>query len=403
MPGGKIGFEEGLPTKVRETEVAQDPKIKKLDNGKWRMRWNNGAKSFTADTRDEVVAFKAALLANGMVDPRTIVAPTPGGRTFKQVGDEYIVAKRAKVKPGTLDGYRRDLRLYAYPVIGGMDINAVSPADVRKVITRMRVKGLMESSICKAHAAVLHPVFGWAIRNEWRDRVNPCEVTSEELARKIDEQPIVMPADAPTVLEAAYAVSPDWGGFCTLLYGTGLRWQEACVITAGAVDWDLRVLVVRQVERAKVGIATDQGKSAGAFRDIPLSADDTDPLVVMLRRCCEGKKPGAFLFTGVRGGRLPKTAARKALKAMRAVLAEQHGYTEPITLHAFRRGFGTALEDRAIPEGSLKLVLGHVSHQGATARYVRLTPQQVENIRPFMHGLSWRASQLDPDAHSKAA
>jgi hypothetical protein len=39
------------------------------------------------------------------------------------------------------------------------------------------------------------------------------------------------------------------GDFFTLVYGTGLRWQEAAALDVASIDWKRRVVVVRQVLR----------------------------------------------------------------------------------------------------------------------------------------------------------
>lgn len=383
--------------------MAQDPKIKKLNNGKWRMRWNNGSKSFTADSRDEVVAFKAKLMANGMVDPRTITVPSPQDvKTFEHVALAYIEARRARISPGSLARYLGELHNHVFPVIGGMEINDIRAEDIRKVICAAG-ETLAPSSLRKLHGGVLYPVFKWAIGNEWRDRANPCEITAQELSQDANTQPVLLPEQAPMLLDCAYAIAQGEepadrnglaGDFFTLLYGTGLRWQEAAALDVGAVDWKRRVLVVRQVLRDRVGIATNKGKSKAAFRDVPLPAADDDPLVVMLAARTHGRPDNAPLFVTRRGTRIYEALAYDLLQAALEFAEAEHGFAEQLAFHAFRRGFATALEDREIPANSLKLVLGHVRHSGATAAYVRLTAKQVENIRPYMGGLCWRASQL---------
>ncbi|ROO88752.1 site-specific recombinase XerD [Actinocorallia herbida] len=386
--------------------MAQDPKINKLPNGKWRMRWNNGSKSFTADTRDEVVAFKAALLAGGMVDPRAVVAPVAGGRTFRKVANDYIVMKKKKgLAPGTIEGYERDLRLYVLPEIGGMDINEVRPPHIRAVLERAG-KRRTPGSLRKMHSSVLYPIFKWAIGNEWRERANPCEITAQELSQETREQGALLPDDAPMFLDCGYAIAepdddgkvldPDGlaGDFFTLLYGTGLRWQEAAALDVGSVDWKRRVVVVKQVIRLHVGVAKDKGKSRYAFRDIPLPAADDDPLVVMLRARTRGRFASEPLFVTGAGRRVYSSVARRLLRHTLELAKKLHGYAEQFGFHGFRRGFATAMEDREIPERSLKLLLGHARHTGATKAYVKLTAKQVENIRPYVGGMCWRASEL---------
>nr|WP_237418442.1 tyrosine-type recombinase/integrase [Actinomadura rayongensis] len=335
-----------------------------------------------------------------MVDPRQVNKPKSGGRTYRKVALAYVDTRRKKkVVPSTVERYLECLRLHVFPVIGNMDINEIGSEDIREVLDRASKK-LAPSSLRVLHSSVLFPVFKWAIDSEWRERANPCQLTARELSHEINEQPILLPDDAPAFLTCAYAlaepgpqgekpIDPDGlaGDFFALLQGTGFRWQEGAALDVDSVDWKRRVVVVRQVLRYKVGLARDKGKSRAAFRDFPLPDSDDDPLVELLMRRTKGRRGHEPLFATRRGTRIYADLARHLLREAADLAEREHGITGVRGFHSFRRGFATTLEDREIPENSLKLVLGHVRHTGATARYVRLTRKQIENIRPYIGGI----------------
>jgi integrase len=125
----------------------------------------------------------------------------------------------------------------------------------------------------------LSPIFDYAIDREWRERANPCRAALKQISDRRTMKPALELQDAPMFLDHCYGVSELLGDFATLLYGTGLRWQEAAVLTAGAINLDRRILRIRQVERAGIEggkrVATDRGKSDNAFRDVPSPARTT--------------------------------------------------------------------------------------------------------------------------------
>jgi integrase len=151
-------------------------------------------------------------------------------------------------------------------------------------------------------------MFDYAIDREWRERANPCRAVSKHIKPKRAMQPILEAKDAPMFVDRCYMVSELLGDFASVLYGTGLRWQEASALTVGAVDLKRRVIRITQVEREGptrgIKIASDRGKSDSGFRDVPHPKSLNDPLIVILANRIYGRRPNEWLFTSRTGGRI---------------------------------------------------------------------------------------------------
>ena len=382
---------------------------------RYRVRWDRGSKSFTDPDKTEVMRFATDLVANGYSDPRelgnaygakAIEAQRQNSeemkRTFRRISERYLAT--LDVTPGYLLRYRQSLEKHVYPRFGDTHINDIR---VEHVETAAFKSGLAPSSRKRLVGGLLSPIFDYAIDREWRERANPCRAVSKLINNKHVMQPMLELRDAPMFLDHCYDVTQLVGDFSSLLYGTGLRWQEASALTVKAVDLQRRILRVLQVERdgphGGVQIATDHGKSDSGFRDIPLPRPDDDPLIIMLKRRVEGRNPNTWLFNARRGGRIYYDLIHEGLRQARTAASHQDGYRTHITPHALRRGFAQAVQDRGASADQIKRLLGHVRLTGATAHYThdRLTTTQITELQPFVAGLTarTRTTGISPDTH----
>jgi integrase len=386
------------------------PKIESLAATKrspqrFRVRWDRGSKSFTDADRTEVMRFALDLVANDYRDPRDL-GNTYGERarnakrsagtvrnqhSFREISRRYL--DRLEATPGYLRRYRRSLEIHVYPVLGTKDINEIKVEHIEAVALRC---GLGGSSRKRLIGGLLSPIFDYAIDREWRERANPCRAVSKLISTKPTMQPTLEEKDAPMFLDHCYAVSDLLGDFASILYGTGLRWQEASALTVGSVDLKRRAIRIKQVEREGrtrgVVIATDRGKSDTGFRDIPLPKSNTDPLITMLTDRLDGRRGDNWLFTANAGGRIYYELVENGLRRARSSALKDDRYRTHITPHALRRGFAQAIQDRGASADQIKRLLGHKRFTGATGRYAydRLTEQQITDLQPYVARLATR-------------
>ena len=153
-----------------------------------------------------------------------------------------------------------------------------------------------------------------------------------------------LPEDAATPALAARD-----GALMALLYGAGLRIDEALSLDRGDLPGEGAPLVVR-------------GKG-GKQRIVPLLPLIRRELAAWLRHH-PSPDPSAPLFLGARGGRLNAGVVQRGLRAFRRA----HGLPEHATPHALRHSFATHLLAGGADLRAIQELLGHAS-LSTTQRY----------------------------------
>jgi integrase/recombinase XerD len=157
--------------------------------------------------------------------------------------------------------------------------------------------------------------------------------------------------------------------FMALLYGTGLRLEEALCLKLGDIDGDR--LQVR-VERGKGG--------KGRHVDLPAG------LLLALRQYYLAYRPEVWLFNGPRkGGRWPARSAQWAVKeALRA-----SGLAQQATAHTLRHSYATHHLEAGTDLLYLKGQLGHRDLK-TTAKYIRSCKMPDRKIEHPIAGMGIR-------------
>jgi integrase/recombinase XerD len=164
----------------------------------------------------------------------------------------------------------------------------------------------------------------------------------------------------PTVLSLAEVDAflgalrhPVYRAIAMVLYGTGLRIDEALSLEVSDVDGARGVLRVRH------------GKGNRA-REVKLAS----VLHQWLREYWDRERPQRpYLFTSRRTGRPP---TQDAVRAAFASAAEQAKISKPVTPHVLRHSYATHLLDAGTDVRVIQALLGHRSLQ-TTMRYTRVS------------------------------
>ncbi len=191
---------------------------------------------------------------------------------------------------------------------------------------------------------------------------------SKTLGRPMDVSFVVWPkqySPLPTVLSQAEVATfletlrhPVYLTVAMVLYGTGLRIDEALALEVSDIDGARGVLRVRH------------GKGNRA-REVRLSPT----LYLWLRSFCgKERPPRPYQFVSRRTGRpLLPDAVRRAF----AVAAEQAGITKPVRPHVLRHSYATHLLEAGTEVRVIQTLLGHSSLQ-TTMRYTRVSTALVQ-------------------------
>lgn len=193
---------------------------------------------------------------------------------------------------------------------------------------------------------------------------------AKTLGRPTDVSFIVWPrqySPLPTVLDQEEIAAllealghPVYRAIAMVLYGAGLRIEEALALEVSDIDGARGVLRVRH------------GKGNRA-RQVRLSPG----LYQWLRRYWDRQRPPhPYLFASRRTGRPPtQDAVRRAL----ALAAEQAGLAKPVTPHVLRHSYATHLLDAGTDVRIIQALLGHRSLQ-TTMRYTRVSTALVQSV-----------------------
>jgi len=191
---------------------------------------------------------------------------------------------------------------------------------------------------------------------------------SKTLGRPTDVSFVVWPkqhSPLPTVLSQTEVAAflevlrhPIYRAIAMVLYGTGLRIDEALGLEVSDVDGARGVLRVRH------------GKGNEA-REAKLSP----ALYQWLRHHWSRERPPLpYLFASRRTGRPPKQATVRHAFAM---AGEQAGIRKPVRPHVLRHSYATHLLDAGTDVRVIQALLGHKSLQ-TTMRYTRVSTALVQ-------------------------
>jgi len=191
---------------------------------------------------------------------------------------------------------------------------------------------------------------------------------SKTLGRPTDVSFIVWPrqySPLPTVLSQAEVAAflgalrhPLYRAIAMVLYGTGLRIEEALALEVSDIDGARGVLRVRHGK----GNRPREGKLSPA-------------LYQWLRGYWSKERPPLpHLFVSRRTGRPP---TQEAVRRAFALAAEQAGITKPVRPHVLRHSYATHLLDAGTDVRVIQVLLGHRSLQ-TTMRYTRVSTALVQ-------------------------
>lgn len=192
-----------------------------------------------------------------------------------------------KVKPYTLDDYRRLGERYIKPSLGHVKLGALKPAHVQRLVTEMEAKGLAPRTVRYGHG-VLRNALNKAVR-EGTIPANPAAAKLVDLPRnRRRELTVFSPPEARAFVEAAQ--EDRWAALWLLLIGSGARPGEALGLTWP--DYDGRAIRIQRTlvrDRRGGGWKLQEPKTSRSRRSVPLPDVAVDALRTHRRRQAEEK------------------------------------------------------------------------------------------------------------------
>jgi site-specific recombinase XerD len=231
----------------------------------------------------------------------------------------------------------------------GLPVEQIHREELREYVKHLTEQGRSASWLKMKLAAI---VFLFA-----RTLGRPTEVSFIKFPRQHSPLPTVLSQQEVDALLSALR-QPLYRAIAMVLYGTGLRIDEALSLEVKDIDGQRGVLRVRH------------GKGDRA-REVKLSPG----LYQWLRGYWDRERPALpHLFASRRTGRPP---TQDAVRAALAAAAEEAGITKPVRPHVLRHSYATHLLDAGTDVRVIQALLGHRS-LSTTMRYTRVSTALVQ-------------------------
>lgn len=196
------------------------------------------------------------------------------------------------------DSYAQKFQIYVLPEIGKMQMGKVRDYHLQRILNSAQASGLSKST-CNKIKDYVSKLFHQA-RVSRIIPYDPAEsliVTAEEgeARRSITD------AERKIILDVAK--THRCGPWIRFLLYTGLRPAETAGLRVKHIDFDKKLIHVREAIESGTEKVLSPPKSKAGIRDVPMR----DEIVSDLRAAVKGKKPSDFVFTQIGGKKMMTT------------------------------------------------------------------------------------------------
>ena len=269
---------------------------------------------------------------------------TPASGSLGAYLDEWL-AGWTEIQKTTYESYAGHIRLHIKPLLGGIPLAKLQPADVRRLIDEVRRKGRAPRTI-----GLVITTLRIALNAAVAERIITDNPAKHVKLPRVDMVPVrpLTHDEADAILDA---VEGHWiGPIVRLLLGSGIRLGEALGLDQRDLLLDAGFIRVR--------------KSKTYVRAVPISGDAADALRESLA-IAPRRGPNEPVFFGPRKARhrLQRWSVSQALPR----LLEPHGLGH-ITPHQLRHGAATLMLTDGHQMRVIAEQLGH-KNPAITARY----------------------------------
>lgn len=290
------------------------------------------------------------------------------GMTFAQfVDDEFLPARRAKVKQGglrssTLTQNESDLRRHLVPAFGKLPLSEIDVREVERLGHRLSQRGLSNWTVKRVLLTLgvvlkLARKYRYIAFNPVTDADKPTVEPSRASIPTLDQ--VYAVADATPNRETRALILFVALSGCRKSEAFGLRWANVDL-----TDGDERVRIVEQVYQ---GEWVDQTKTRAGSREILLAA----PVVEVLRELAVAQQvddrpnPHGLVFPSPRGG--PWLATNWDRRVW--IPAREAVGLPDLKLHTLRSFYTSHVRAQGLPVSITEQLVGHVderTHRGYT-------------------------------------
>ena len=320
-----------------------------------RVRWTDPAshtrrsRSITVPNDATAQEFFELMRASSSCNVDPLVTLREYART---IGDRYL---RGLDLTSTAGGYRDGLRLRVLPMLGHLQVRAITAGIIDRVIDEWETR--LSRSLMKSTLATLTRVLDEAVRDELIRR-NPARDRANRRYPKqsADVRRFRMPSleDVLHIAQSCDLIYQSYGDHVRLCTFLAARCSEVSGLRFGDVDWKSRtVLIERQSYPGAGGLVTKPTKNRRSRR-VPI----TRLIEPTLRRLTAQRDATEPLLRGPRSGVITTASLRRATHwdALVASLGLQG-----LRRHDLRHVGATWFANAGVPLHVVADILGHAS------------------------------------------
>lgn len=306
--------------------------------------------------------------------------------TFGMVAEEWQERKWEDLATKTSNSYNAPYKR-AMDALGDRPINEITPAEVDRIIQRMKNQGYSAKTV-KAQKSMVKMIFTYAITHDPPYTMsNPAEYV--QIPRGLPRKKRSAPDDATmqTIIDSVRTAY--FGLFPFLLLYTGCRRGEALALTWGDVDFKEKSIRISKEYIYPNGMPVlKPPKTEAGIRTVPLLPGLRAVLVKP-----RGAKPTDLVFPAPDGRPLQENAFRRRWRhyckdaglvsdvveiktRKNGQKYEYHHYEPIITPHQLRHGYATILYEADIDAKTSQTFLGHADIHTTLQIYTDLRDKQ---------------------------
>ncbi|GLW10321.1 putative prophage phiRv2 integrase [Microtetraspora sp. NBRC 13810] len=319
-------------------------RVRQLPSGRWQARYKGpdgldraAPETFSTKRDAEVWLTKkeAEIIEGGWTNPDL------GKVAFKDYGEGWV-SERPGLRPKTVQLYEGLLRIHLVPIFGGMAVNEIKAAHVRKWRKTLLDNGVGPVTVAKAYR-LLKAIMNTAVEDQMI-KTNPCQIKGGGK----EESP-----ERPTLtVEQVYALSgaiePHFRALVLVATFGSLRWGELAALRRKNVDLEKgTVRIVESTTDLRDGsVVLGPPKSAAGVRTVALPSFVVSALRTHMDRYTADHGE-AFVFLGAKRAVLRRAAfSRPWAKALkRAGLSGIHLHDLRHTGNVFASRSGATLRE----------------------------------------------------------
>ncbi|MGB8273993.1 MAG: tyrosine recombinase XerC [Alphaproteobacteria bacterium] len=285
------------------------------------------------------------------------------------------LADERRASRHTVAAYRRDIHAFLRFLArhsGGeqslRDLESLSAADFRAFLAERAASGFKRTSTARGFS-VVRSFFRFLERNGLARNAAPSVLRTPKLPHAVPK-PLTRADAADAAARVGDMSSKRWTGLrdvavLTLLYGCGLRIDEALSMTRSAVPFrDMLRISGKGGKERVVPVLPAVGEAVGRYLAVcPFTLGPDDPL-----------------FVGARGGRLQAGVVQRQMRKVRPYL----GLPDTATPHALRHSFATHLLSSGADLRAIQELLGHASLT-TTQRYTEVDGERLAEVYARAH------------------